>query len=426
MSPYATDHETNRRGVDGERGFVLLGVLLFSTVLLILGIFGTSTARTELRIAHNDMLHKQAMAAAEAGISHAFVLLGQDFSDGFDDDLSTDGTGGGLTALGSLVTRDGQRFRFHDFGAHSGDGYYVRVLDNYDETPDNRTTDNDWRIRLVSRGEVGEAQSIVEAVVLGQSLFPPYGLYGDTGVDVSGGSTVDSYDAGAGPYPNGPGNHGSVGSNGDIEINGSGSTVNGDATAAGTVDPGSGTVTGDTLEGADPRPLPAVPVCGPPYSDGTGITGGSYSATTGELVTQGRGRPSDIVLASGTYCFSSITLGAGRTLTISGTVRIFLTGASDLSGGSLVNPGNPRDLVILSSYSGTGDGITLSGGSGANAGIYAPQTDVKITGNGEFSGGVVGKTVSVPGGARFHFDEQLTTLPGLRIELVNWRESVNP
>ncbi len=405
-----------------DDGFALVGVLVVSTLLLALGAFATRAARIELRIAHNDLLHKQALAAAEAGLNHAFVLIGANYADGFDDELSGGGTGGGLTTVGPLLAVGGLSYRFRSFGNASGDGYYVRVVDNFDEIPSNEEADADARIKIISRGQVGGAVRTIEGVIVGDRLFPPFGLFGDKGVDISGGSTIDSYDSAVGPYPNGPGDNGDVGSNGDIVLGGSGTTVNGDTVAGGTVDPDPGTVTGDVTEGSDPVSLPPVPVCGPPYSDGAGITGGYYSPATGKLKSQMGGAPRDIVLNPGTYCFSEITLTAGKTLSVTGKVIIYLTGGSDLSGGSLINPGQPRDLLIVSSYTGGGSGLKVAGGSASRAGIYAPGAEVDITGNGEFFGAVVGSRVSVPGGARFHYDEDLARIPGLTVRLVNWRE----
>src|SRR5512143_2628193 len=105
-----------------QDGFVLLGLLILCSLLLTLCIFATATARTEVQIAYNDMLHHQSLAAAEAGISHAFMLLQGGYTNGFNDELTGGGTGGSLTTLGNLAARDGGSYRFHNFGLAAADG----------------------------------------------------------------------------------------------------------------------------------------------------------------------------------------------------------------------------------------------------------------------------------------------------------------
>ena len=419
-------HQTrvDRPRADDEGGFVIIGVLLLSTLLMALGVFGTTNARTEVQIAHNDVLYKQALAVAEAGLSHAIPLLKVGYPDGFDNELSSDGTGGALTALGSAATIGGHAARFRDFGHVSGDGYFVWITDNYDETPDDPADDDDRRIRLLSLGQVGSAVRTVEATLQGSSLFPRAGLFGDEEVVITGGSIVDSYDASVGPYPNGDGDEGNVGSNGNVSMAGSGATINGDATAHGTVNYEPSVVTGEITEGAESIPLDPVTPCGPPYSDGTGISGGTYNATKGEL--KSGGSTADITLSPGTYCFASVTLKSGNSLSITGVTKILLTDKSDFSGGVLMNPGTPRDFLIISSYAGTGDGIKVAGGSMARAGIYAPEAEVKLTGGGEFFGSLVGERIEVNGGTLLHYDDDLQHVPGSQVNVVGWREMRNP
>lgn len=61
---------------------------------------------------------------------------------------------------------------------------------------------------------------------------------------------------------------------------------------------------------------------------------------------------------------------------------------------------------IYSTYSGK-DGILLNGAADMYAAIYAPFTDVIVTGSGQLYGSVVGKTVSVSGAGGIHYDEAL-------------------
>src|SRR2546422_8025057 len=63
----------------------------------------------------------------------------------------------------------------------------------------NPAFDRDTKIYLVSRGRVGGAERVVTALVSGNSLFP-YGIFSKTNINLSGGSSTDSYDSRDGSY----------------------------------------------------------------------------------------------------------------------------------------------------------------------------------------------------------------------------------
>lgn len=159
--------------VTQENGSALISVMLLTAVLLALGAFASRSAQIELRIANNDMCAKKALSAADAGSNHAYALIRNAAGASYDDELSNDGTGGALAGLGALVSLDGVKYRFVSFGGATGDGYYVRVVDNYDEPtgPNDPTHDRDARIKIISRGRVGGAERIVETQAGPRSCF---------------------------------------------------------------------------------------------------------------------------------------------------------------------------------------------------------------------------------------------------------------
>ena len=253
------------------------------------------------------------------------------------------------------------------------------------------------------------------------------GVIGLDSLSFSGkGTIVDSYDSSAGPY--GPANSGSaaeVFSNGLAALGGSstygnvrsalgaakldkGGLVTGDVTA-GTTITNLGTI-GGTATPNSPTPAiaaPPVAACSP-YSSATGISGKfSYSPVSGDLTVSG-GKTA--TLADGTYCFHSVTLSGGSTLSVGGPVVVVVNGVLNASGGALVNATHiPANLQISSSYAGA-NGVELSGGSGAYMSVYAPQTGVVFSGKSPLYGAVLGKTLAASGGASIHYDTQLATV----------------
>lgn len=141
-------------------GGALLPVLLIGAILVALGTIGAQTAQVDLRITQNNLLAQHALTAGDAGIDHAISLIRTDMADGFDDELSGGGTGGGLTALGTLTSVNGQACREHGLGGTSGT-YCVWARDNVQGS----TTDTDKVIEVVSLGRVLASQRTVEALV---------------------------------------------------------------------------------------------------------------------------------------------------------------------------------------------------------------------------------------------------------------------
>lgn len=416
----------------GQEGMAMVLVLLVVAVLSLLGIAGTRSAQSELRMAREHRSGRQALSVAEAGLLHAYALLKASPPAEYDGELSSGGTGGLLANLGEVETLSGESYRFRSLGGGAVDGYYVRALDNYDETSDENDpmTDRDRTIRLVSRGRVGGAERVVEALVTGGSLFP-VGIWGRTSVTLSGSATTDSFDSTVDGYSaDTAGDEGDVRSNGDVTITGTGTVVNGDAIASGTTSVSTGAdVTGTETSSAPPLVFPSVPVCGPPYSSGAGISGTNwtYDPSTGVFETLSW---AEISLAGGTYCFSSMLLSAHAVLTVSDPVVISLTDPSDLSGGTIVNLNHQAsDLMILSSLvSNPKDKKTklaLSGGQDTYMAVYAPDAWVTFSGNSSFYGGVIGSIVDDSGGTSIHYDTALRTLPGFGVTLSQWHEVRN-
>ena len=181
-------------------------------------------------------------------------------------------------------------------------------------------------------------------------------------------------------------------------------TVSGNVTA-GTQITGNGTISG-TRTANSPSPAlmaPPVTACSP-YSNASGLGGKyTYSQATGDLTVSGQ---KTATLAPGTYCFHNLTVSGGSVLTVSGKVKIMLTGKLEAGGGSLTNATHVAiKLQIESSFAGS-DGIDLSGGSGAYLTVYAPKTQIVLSGNSPVTGALLGKSISSTGGATIHYDPQ--------------------
>ncbi|MBA3849173.1 MAG: hypothetical protein C0502_04155 [Opitutus sp.] len=151
---------------------------------------------------------------------------------------------------------------------------------------------------------------------------------------------------------------------------------------------------------------------------------------------------------------SGITLNGRQTLTILGDVTLILTAGSgaraiDITGNaSLVIPdgssltvyvegdvlvagnglanGNVRPATCLiygTNTSPAGQSMQIAGNGGLRTAVYAPNADVKINGNGDVMGSVVGRSIDLTGNADFHYDESLQNLDAdMPFGVEHWRE----
>jgi hypothetical protein len=344
-----------------------------------------------------------AFSIAEAGFNHAWQELGD--GDGTNDFPAVYSAAGVTTFMSNAS---------FGAGSYTLTGQKVSGLEQRVEVTASSC------IPAASPCPAGNSKAVITAQFRGKPSYN-YAILTAGDMSLSGGTITDSFNSDVAGYdPATAGSDGDIrSSTGDITLSGGPTQVNGDAAAAGTVADAS-KVTRTVTNGTASVTIPPVnSPCGSSYSNGSGITGGTYLSPTGQLVgTAGQ----VITLTNGTYCLSSITLSGNSTLTVSGSVTIYLTANSDFSGGSIANTTSlAKNLTIYSSVVSTTDGITLSGGSQAYFTIYAPNAKVTFSGNSSMYGAVVAGSFTASGGGKIHYDQSLSN-GGWNVDLVAWRE----
>lgn len=226
----------------------LVVVLLLATLGLMISLNRSMSSKTELKIAHNDLLGKQALAIAEAGLRHAAKRIVDDSADGLSDELANNGTGGtdsGMAGFGTVTTAShacGANFRFVAFGGGSEDGYCVKVRDNFDETavPNDPTADIDDRVELVAIGRMGTGQRTVSAM-LQFNVGPDCALQVASHLDITGPVTT-------------AGRKGCTHANGNTTISSEANLAQGATTSWIMSISGNPTMAGDYLDGSETGP----------------------------------------------------------------------------------------------------------------------------------------------------------------------------
>lgn len=281
-------------------------------------------------------------------------------------------------------------------------------------------------------------------------------LCGCTELDLSGGGHTDSYRSSEGDYGDGAiYQNGDIGSNGTIdmgggyvcngsaesggdqEYSGSNATVVHDAVSGGIVDEANINVHGTVTENKIPVPTPcecdtldvvAMVAAVEAANDNATILPDNEHAydedgkvTKSPIYSPGLtlklSSDDSIILTGGDYYFDAISLSGSSSIQIgvdsdsdghvdgppSPKVRIFVGGEVSLGGKGLVNFGRPVDAEIYVS----GGDVSLSGSAEFRGAIYAPNSEVKLTGHSGVYGSVLGNEVKNTGGAGVHYDEDM-------------------
>ena len=132
--------------------------------------------------------------------------------------------------------------------------------------------------------------------------------------------------------------------------------------------------------------------------------------------------------AVGNYCFNTLSVSGGGTLTVDGPVKVYVTTLFHAIGNTQIGvPSNPAYLTMLlvSDSQATIEG-SMSGTTEFYGGLYAPSAHIDVGGDALIYGSIIARTVGVSGDAQIHYDESLGELTdpiGLyRIRILSWRE----
>jgi Flp pilus assembly protein TadG len=244
---------------------------------------------------------------------------------------------------------------------------------------------------------------------------------GITSADIGGNMHTDSYDSDDGAYDVSTAAHrGSVCSDGDVHVHGDAS-IYGDARAGvggEVIVDGNPTITGNIGTRVKPLDLPSVdasPYTVSPYNDN------NLLPKVLRLNDQGNGNhwvyPVDnqgdfklnagdnYFMPAGTYYFRDMLINGGAILHITGEVKIYVTRNLTFIGGSYVynDTSKAENLTIMM----TGGVANIAFSEPFYGVLYAPDSDVTISGNADVYGAVVANNLKVTGNALGHYDESL-------------------
>ena len=370
-----------------ERGALLVSSYL---VLVVLGVFSVALYSREITTLHSYHRSQNLIRAfhlAESGVDLAISQLRQNSSYAGQGYSSLGNAGGYLVQV-----------QVPDPVASPN----VRRITATGETPSNLTTSYAYQQRQV-----------VAYVNISGSPFNN-ALFAKTSIDMNGNAITDSYDSRTGV----------MGTNGDIATNGA---------AAGAITlTGNARVKGDAVVGPGADVSKAISLDKNTVIEGTQSAASSTVALNSvqippNLANQGALSVSSkdtVTLPGGAYWYSSINISGDALVNFTGPATLYVSGSISITGKGIVTSQNlPPNLLIYVQGSPT---VSLAGKDNFYGAVYAPDSNVSLSGNAALYGAVVGAVIHDSGKALVRYDEALKTINGNSsntVSVLAWTEA---
>ena len=130
---------------------------------------------------------------------------------------------------------------------------------------------------------------------------------------------------------------------------------------------------------------------------------------------------SSVTIPAGNYVFNNFTTSGSAIVTCTGPATIYFYGKFDMGAKTVTNGNAPKNLriVAIPKPDGKPPGtLNIGGGSALYADVYAPQSDVTLSGSGAIYGSVIGLSITMSGTSDIYYDLDLTPPGGSAISLV--------
>ncbi len=251
-----------------------------------------------------------------------------------------------------------------------------------------------------------------EAVALGSGKCG--GIWGLNGVRVNGSIVTDSYNSDDGAYSEDTaGENGDICSGRDVVASG-GFDINGDVMCGFgyevDINGGAGEITGITTANSGPVTDPPMDFGAIKYVNDNatiGMTDGGKSPWKGGAADLYLNANDNLNVLPGEYYFDSMTMRSGATVTLSGKTTFYVGGNVNAMGAGIINEtADPGEFSIISA----GTSFELGGSFDFYGSVLAPNAEVKLQGDSQWYGSVIGGTVWLGGNVEFHVDESLPQL----------------
>ena len=345
----------------GRRGYALLTMMVFISVLAMLGVGLFSLGSTSLRTSTRRKENAQAMHLAISGFDYTVMRLKSE----------PNYTGLQSTAIGP--------------------GTLAVTITTPSGWPDRR--------QVISTGTIiGSQHTVVRTVraTVDTGGFAPVfdlavALSARTTATLGGNITIGSL-----PILH----QGNVHSNHDLSLGGTSMLIDGAVTATGTITvSGSPTVTGGMTSGVAPMVFPAIDQNFKDRALVNGSTTGNVTVSDGRLI-QGKIN-GNLTVNSPLGCRVTGVVWVTGTLSVDGPVTgtgtLLSDGVMTLDSSLSIPDDDVRSLAFITTSSDSNNAIDLGGNREFKGLLYAPNGCVKLHGNPELIGGIMADALTIQG-----------------------------
>lgn len=407
------------KGRRSRRGIALVTTLLMLPIMVLLGFCLSTTAVSNANLTKANEFSKRAEYVAEAGASDGLRRIKAD------------------TAYSGTST--------YTMNAITGDRASVVVLNNAGGSSNAQAANGAtvppgfayiWSTcnLLDSRTPTVTRSTGVLVKLSAPSMFNN-AVSSETTMTMTGNAKTDSFKSSLGPYNAATNRF----FNGHIATNSVGSstvTMTGNAHVYGNILVGVGGIASSVINAASTMYTSAMAqstnfssssVTLPSGITNMGAAGGGSSSWapapgrySGNVQMSGT---AILSLSPGTYVFDSLKLsGQSQLILLNATEKteIYINGGTlDLSGGSVANPSMKAGNLVVKVV-GSGN-VKVSGNGTPYFAVYAPDSAISVTGNGDVYGAIVGASVTWNGNGYIHYDEDLAIPNASPPTVRNWQ-----
>jgi Tfp pilus assembly protein PilX len=371
--------------VGNQKGFVLLVVYIFVIFISLFSV--VFFARHQVAIQSTERYQNRILAfnAAESGIDFALRELSTDSS------RRSGTTNAAYTSADVQLEQNAFRFVISPVEGHS----MLRRIDAEGCAPNCTSSSRAYQASDIT------VYCQITTSALPTSLFK-YGVYAENIISMSGNSAFDSYNSNYGAY--GGSNKSSAGAMAVNSTQANAISLNGNAK-----------IKGDVFVGHDGNPNIVVTVQNATITGTRSTLPEDWSAPAPVVipdettsVTLNVSGNSTVTLAPGTYRAPTLKVSGNGKIVTTGAVKIYVDGEIDITGNGVAVPNNhPENLILYSTGSAS---VKIAGNGSFYGGVYAPNSVVTASGNGDVFGAVIAKTYTQSGNSATHFDLALKDL----------------
>ena len=438
---------------NNNRGAVLIVAMLLGLTAAIICVVYIRMASTENKLATRSFGFNATLDLAEGAIEDAMWAVNNDTANPGTFLVSANGWTAASDNPASFVKKTNTTagsFTTVALGQGMTGEMYARI-DNYPGTAANPTKITSMGVIRVPNQPAMYKELAVTLSTNPRGFFPG-GIVAKGTVTFTGNGATDSYNSKLG-FWNALTNRFDKGSVASTALLTSDITLTGNATIYGQLSVGGSSAAADVVANGnasytdaqtpagvtkDPKDITTnftfnFPTINTPTN--SGATAGTNLGAVSSSITLGTAGATTPTY----YYISSIKLSGKNTVTIQGPVvlvvsgdigasgqssisvngtgnagaTIYAGGNVDLSGQNAVNNSNPAAatfLVFDSAPLSANTTVSLTGQAGMISGIYAPNSNVKVSGLGDVAGSIVGNNVTYSGNGSFHYDQQLGSI----------------